>query len=218
MVSQGRRFDWEDVAELEGGGTGGGDRDHEEGRDEKQKKSNKNPWNSDSEAEKCEKSGLEESSVEEACKTAGKVAVDIVLAKASEDGGLISEFVKKVAVMEEEAREKMLEHYSKTQPQGLSLAKKEMGLVSMKWMVEKRMEKNEEMTEEGMMGEGKERPTFQEWNGLVDTFDLGKHAGEDISESMFDKTGYCDWTVRQGKPVMWKVKCSKYFVRRNERP
>ena len=45
----------------------------------------------------------------------------------------------------------MLEHYSKTLPKGLSPLKEEMGLLRMKWMVEKRMEKNEEMTKEEMV-------------------------------------------------------------------
>ena len=98
-----------------------------------------------------EKLGSQRSWVEEACGTACTVSLDNALAKASEDGRLITEFVEKVAVMEEEARENMLEHYSKTLPRGRSLAKKEMGL---KWMVEKRMEKNEEMTKDELMGYG----------------------------------------------------------------
>ena len=63
--------------------------------------------------------------MEEAC----RVALGSVLAKAREDGGLTSEFIKKVALMEKRERRKMLEYDGETLPERLSEADGEMGFV-----------------------------------------------------------------------------------------
>ena len=63
--------------------------------------------------------------MEEVC----RVALGSVLAKAREDGGLTSEFTKKVALMEKSERRKMLECDGETLPERLSQANGDMGFV-----------------------------------------------------------------------------------------
>ena len=45
-------------------------------------------------------------------------------------------------------------------------------------------------------------------------FDYGKHHGKTFREVYLVDPGYCDWTVRQDRLLMWKSMCFKYFVRR----
>ena len=119
MTSEGKRVDWE-------GGNGGwedGGRESENGRTRKEEKI-KNPRNSsesETERSEAEKSGSEENSV--ACRT----ALDGVMAKAKEDGGLMSEIMEKVALIGMAEWGNMREYFGDTMPKGISSANREMG-------------------------------------------------------------------------------------------
>ena len=53
--------------------------------------------------------------------------------------------MEKVALMGMAERGTMLEYFGDTMPKGISSANREMGVFSVKWMVEKRIERNDEM-------------------------------------------------------------------------
>ena len=106
---KGERFAWSVRSRLGRCGENGGRKEVDltlrlTGGGKKKKKRNTIPGNSESETEKCEteKSQSEESSVEEAC----RAALDCVMVRAKEDGGLMNEFIEKVELMEVAEREK----------------------------------------------------------------------------------------------------------------
>ena len=132
-------------------------------------------------------------SAEEACQE----ALDKYLAEANEEGGLMSEFVEKLALMEDGPRQVMLGYYGRTIPKEISEERREVGLLSVKWMLEKRMERNEEMNRERAISDGRKRGMFQEGSGPDDKFDFGKHQGWTFREMYLLDDNYCEWTVRQ---------------------
>ena len=69
--------------------------------------------------------------------------------------------------------------------------------MSIKWMVEERMEEHEEVKHEETMGDGRRRGVFQEGSGPDEEFDLGKHQGKTFKEVYLIDPGCCDRTVRQ---------------------
>ena len=83
--------------------------------------------------------------------------------------------------------------------------------VSEETMTEKRMEKNEEVKEEEMMG-GHDplRKRVGRMTCLAKVSTMGRRFGKC---TLMDPR-YCDWTVRQDRPLMWKLRCFKYCVRR----
>ena len=51
----------------------------------------------------------------------------------------------------------MLKLYGEPIPKDMSTARREVGVLSIKWMVEKRMEEHEEVKQEQTMGDGRRR-------------------------------------------------------------
>ena len=83
--------------------------------------------------------------------------------------------------------------------------------VSEETMTEKRMEKNEEVKEEEMMGgDDPLRKRVGRMTCLAKVSTMGRRFGKC---TLMDPR-YCDWTVRQDRPLMWKLRCFKYCVRR----
>ena len=208
MTSEGKRVDWE-------GGNGGwqdGGRESENGSRRKEEKI-KNPGNlseSETERSEAEKSGSEENSVEEACRT----ALDGVMAKAKEDGGLMSEIMEKVALVGMAEWGNRLEYFGDTMPKGISSANREIWVLSVKWMVEKRLERNEEMKKRREI-DGDDK-SFMRRVGGMKCLTFGMHHGKTFREVYLSDPGYCGSTVGQDRPMMWKLKCFKYFVVEND--
>ena len=75
------------------------------------------------------------------------------------------------------------------------------------------MDKNEEKKKE-VMEDGRRRRVLQEGSGPDDVFDFGKHHGKTFRVVCFSDLGNCDWTVRQDRPLTWKLKCFMYFAQK----
>ena len=78
-----------------------------------------------------EETGSESVSAEEVCQE----ALDKYLAEANEEGGLMSEFLEKLALMEDGPRQVMLGYYGRTMPKEISEERREVELLSVKLMV-----------------------------------------------------------------------------------
>ena len=57
-------------------------------------------------------------------------------------------------------REKMLKWYGEIMPPEIGPARRELGISGVKWMVERRMEENEEMMKEEAMRDGVKKRSF----------------------------------------------------------
>ena len=66
-------------------------------------------------------------------------------------------------------------------PKEISLARRELEVLHIKWMVELRIEENEGMMEEEAMRVGVKRGVFRDGNGLNETLDFGKHIGKSLN-------------------------------------
>ena len=76
----------------------------------------------------------------------------------------------------------MLGYWGETLPKETSPATREMGVLGLRWMVDKRMERNDEMKRKEVMGEGERRRVFQDGIGPDDVFNFGKHQGRTCPE------------------------------------
>ena len=59
----------------------------------------------------------------------------------------------------------MLEWYAGMMPQGISAARREMGVLQVKWMVERRIEESQGLMKEEVMRGGMKRGMFRDGNG-----------------------------------------------------
>ena len=88
-------------------------------------------------------------------------------------------------------------------------ARRELGILGVRWMVEQKIEENEEMMKEEAIRDGVKRGVFRDGNGPNETLDLGKHTGKTFREVYLKDPSYCSWTVRHDKPVAMKLWCFK---------
>ena len=86
----------------------------------------------------------------------------------------------------------------------IGLARREVDVLSVIWMVERRMDENEEMRKER---DGKRRGVFHEGSGLEERFDFGKHMERTFREVYLVDPNCCSWTVRQDEPQASKLEC-----------
>ena len=107
----------------------------------------------------------------------------------------MNEIVETMALLEHAEREQMIKFDEETMPKEINPAKREVGVLSVRWMVEKRMDENEETVEEEAIRDGKRRSLIL------------------FTELHLDPN-YYSWTVRQDKPVARKLRCFKCFDRR----
>ena len=70
------------------------------------------------------------------------------------------------------------EWYEETMPKGISKAWRDRGILNVRWMVEKKIEENQEMMKEEAMKDGMKRGVFKEGNGPNEVLDFDKHVGK----------------------------------------
>ena len=104
--------------------------------------------------------------------------------------------------------------YEETLPKGIGKARRDLGHLHLKWMVEKKIEENQGMMKEEVMRNGMKRGVFREGNSLDEILDFGKHAGKTFRQVYMEDPLYCNWTVREIKPGVMKLKQFKFFLRR----
>ena len=75
--------------------------------------------------------------------------LDETLRKVTQDGGPMQELVETMAVLGRGERERMMEWYAGMMPRGISAARREMGVLQVRWMVERRIEERRRSCEMG---------------------------------------------------------------------
>ena len=69
----------------------------------------------------------------------------------------------------------MLKFYEEKMPKEISPVRRETGVMHVRWMVERRMQENEEMVKEEAMRNGTRRGALREGSGPNERFDCGMH-------------------------------------------
>ena len=159
MMSEGRRVDWEGLGRIQAGGTVDMGLTMKGGR-RKRKTKNGNRWESlvsGGESEESDGSGRDSLDEELYAEV-----LEEILAKAKEEGGPMHELVEILAVLGKEERDKMLkwyegEWYGEMMPKGISKAKRDLGILQVRWMVEKKFEESQGMMKEEAMKDGMKR-------------------------------------------------------------
>ena len=105
-----------------------------------------------------------------------------MLTKTKNDGRPMNEIVETMILFGRAEREQMLKFYEETMPKEIGPARREMGVLSVRWMVERRMEENKEMMKEEAMRDGIKRGVTREGSGPDEKFDFGKHTGRTFRE------------------------------------
>ena len=80
--------------------------------------------------------------------------------------------------------------------QGVSKARRDLGILHVRWMVEKRIEENRGMMKEVVISAKGRVPE----KGPSEMLDFGKHAWKTFRQVYLEDPGYCNWTVKQDKP------------------
>ena len=133
-----------------------------------------------------------------------------------EDGRSMHEMLETLAVLEQREREEMLRWYEDKMHGDISKVKRDVGILGIRWMVERKIEENQGMLKEEVMKDGVRKGVFREGNSPNERLDLGKRAGKTFREVYLKYQGYCGWTVRQEKPGAKKLVQFKYFLKRME--
>ena len=111
-----------------------------------------------------------------------------VLKKTKPDGEPMNEMVETMAMLGKEERKKMLQWYGETMPKGISLARRELWVLHVRWTVDEGM-----MTEEAMRDEVR-RGVFRDGKRLEETRNSGniwrRHVGRCISGTPVTAAGW----------------------------
>ena len=108
----------------------------------------------------------------------------------------------------------MLRWYESKMPGDISKGKRDVGILQLRWMVEKKIEENQGMLKKEVMRDGVKKGVFREGNSPNARFDFGKHVGKTFREVNFGDTEYCGWTMRQEKLSAPKPRQFRYFLKR----
>ena len=157
MTNEGTVVGWRDLEEVRDGGMveiglrmrGGG----------KKKK-----WTSGNQRENLVSGGESTGSEETENSTGDEAKKDAVLheimSKAKVEGGPMHEMIETLAVLGQREREEMQRWYEDKIPEDTSKAKHEVGLLGIRWMVEKKIEENQGMLKEEVMKDGMKKGTL----------------------------------------------------------
>ena len=124
--------------------------------------------------------------------------------------------IETLAVLGQREREEMLRWYEGKMPREISKGKRDVGLLQLRWMVEKKIEENQGMLKEKVMRDRMKKGVFREENSPNERLDLGKHVGKTFQEVYLRDPEYCDWTMRQEKLSAPKLRHFKFFLKRME--
>ena len=109
-----------------------------------------------------------------------------IMSKAKVEGGPMHEMIETLAVLGQREREEILRWYEDRIPEDTSKAKhtlaEEVGMLGVRWMVEKKIEENQGMLKEEVMKDGMKKGVFREGNSSDETIDFGKHAGKTFKD------------------------------------
>ena len=141
-----------------------------------------------------------------------------IMSKAKVEGGPMHEMIETLAVLGPREREEMLRWYEDRIPEDTSKAKhtlaEEVGMLGVRWMVEKKIKDNQGMLKEEVMKDGMKKGVFREGNSPDEIIDFGKHAGKTFKDVYLTDQEYCSWTMKQERPGARKLVQFKYFLRR----
>ena len=101
-------------------------------------------------------------------------------------------------------------------PSYITKVKRDVGILGIRWMVERKIEENQGMLKEEVMKDGMRKGVFREGKSPNGRLDLGKHAGKTFREVYVKDQEYCGWTMRQEKPGAKKLVQFEYFLERME--
>ena len=144
------------------------------------------------------------------------VMLQDVMNKAKMEGEPMHVMVETLAVPGQREREEMLRWYEDKMPGDISKVKREVGILGIRWMVERKIEENQGMLKEEVMKDGVKKGVFREGNSPNERLDFGKHAWKTFRDVYLNDQVYCSWTMRQERPGPKKLVQFKYFLRRME--
>ena len=130
------------------------------------------------------------------------------------EGGPMHEMIETLAVLGQREREEMLRWYEDRIPEDTSKAKHEVGMLGIRWMVERKIEENQGMFKEEVMKDGMKKGVFRESNSPDEIIDFGTHVGKTFKDVYLTDQEYCSWTMKQERPGARKLVEFKYFLRR----
>ena len=211
MTSEGKMISWKDLEEIRDG------RMVEVGlrmRSGGKKKGTKigNQWERLVSGGETTGSEETENSVED--ETKNDAMLHDVMNKAKMEGGLMHEMVETLAVLGQREREEMLRWYEYKMPKDISRVKHEVGILGIRWIVERKIEEHQGMLKEEVMKDWVKKGVFREGNSPNEIIDFGKHAGKTFREVYQIDQEYCSWTMKQERPGTKKLVQFKYFLRR----
>ena len=124
-----------------------------------------------------ESTGSEETENSAGDETKNDATLHEVMSKAKMEGGPMHEMVDTLAVLGQREREEMLRWYEDKILGNISRAKHEVGILGIRWMVERKIEENQGMLKEEVMKDGMKKGVFREGNSPDEIIDFGKHMG-----------------------------------------
>ena len=137
-----------------------------------------------------------------------------IMSKAKVEGGPMHEMIETLAVVGQREREEMLRWYEDKKPENTSKAKHEVGMLGIRWMVERKIEENQGMLKEEVMKDGMKKGVFREGSSPDEKIDFGKDVGKTFKDVYLTDQEYCNWTMKQERPGAKKLVQFKYFLGR----
>ena len=134
-----------------------------------------------------------------------------VMSKAKMEGGPMHEMIETLAVLGQREREEMLRWDEDRIPGDISKAKHEVGILGIRWMVERKIEENLGMLKEEVMKDGMKKGVLREGNSPDEIIDFGKHVVKTFKDVYLNDQEYCSWTMKQERPGARKLVEFKYF-------
>ena len=111
-------------------------------------------------------------------------------------------------------RARMMEWYAGMMPRGISAARREMGVLQVRWMVARRIVENQGLMKQEVMRDGMKRCMFRNVNGPNEVLDFGKQVGKTLRQVYLEDQGYCDWAMEQVPPSAPKLSQFIHFFRK----
>ena len=121
-------------------------------------------------------------------------------------------WLKTWAVLGQREREEMLRWYEDRIPGDISIAKHEVGILGIRWMFERKIEKNQGMLKEDGMKDGMKKGVFRGGDSPDEIINFGKHVGKTFRDVYLNDQEYCSWTMKHERPGARKLVQFKYFL------
>ena len=202
MRNEGKVVGWRDLEEIRDGGMVEiGLRMRGGGKKKKGMRSGNQRGNLVSGGESTGSEETENSTEDEAKKDA---VLHEIMSKAKLEGGPMHEMIETLAVLGQREREEMLRWYEDRSKAKHTLAE-EVGMLGVRWMVEKKIEENQGMLKEEVMKDGMKKGVFREGNSPDEIIDFGKHAVKTFKDVYLTDQEYCSWTMKQERPGARKL-------------